>query len=394
MIRPFLQVVGVIACAMPLAAQADEYSFGTDVSARLGYSTNPYSVSGTNTDSASAQLEVRPAFRLTRERSVLMLSGMASVEQYFDHYSRLDNYEARADYRLRPSERLNTHLNLAYTSSVIGSYQSAFQAGGNGAEGEDPSIVPGTDIGLFGTRSRRQSLNLGGDLSLSLSERDRLSGSAFFLDSSYSGISGIGDYKAYGATLAYARKLSSYSEVGVQLTDAQYDYAIAGNNSHILSPQVTIATQFDSRWTASGAVGASFIDREGQGETVTYSGNLSLCRKDARGTLCLTGRRSVLPTGTSGTQIETGGGATYRYRLSEYGALGLAADYRTNRNSQAGGTTANEYVRGSVSYDHQLQQRVRLTATAFYRDIFGGAFARKADAGGQLGVAMRFGDLR
>lgn len=379
---------------MPFAAQADELHFGADVAARLGYSTNPYSVSGTNTDSASAQLEVRPAFKIAGERSVFLLSGMASIEQYFDHYSRLHNYEAKADYRLRPSERLSTHLNIDYTSSVIGSYQNALTGGVDDTEAEDPSIVPGTDIGLFGTRSRRQSLNFAGDISLSLSERDRISGSAFFLDSSYSGISGVGDYQGYGATLAFARQLSRHSQIGVQLTGARYDYEIAGNDSQILSPQATIAAQLDSRWTASGAIGASFIDRQGEGEKITYSGNLSLCRKDARGTLCLTGRRSVLPTGTLGTQIETGGGATYRYRLSEYGTLGLAADYRTNRNSQAGGTNANEYVRGSVSYDHQIKQRMRLTATAFYRDIFGGAIARKADAGGQLGIAMRFGDMR
>jgi len=75
-------------------------------------------------------------------------------------------------------------------------------------------------------------------------------------------------------------------------------------------------------------------------------------------------------------------------------SLFSAVDYTRNGNSQLGFATRNEYLRGSLGYDHLLRERVHVIMSGQYRKIYGGVVARGADYGGQLGIAVRLGDRR
>ena len=418
MMRTRSLIACAAAVALPVVASAQETRLSADVSTTLGYSNNPFSVVGNDTGSAFAELNVRPQLQILTARSVFTINAAAQVEQYFKHYSTSDSYQAILDYRGRPTEHLTTHFDASFLSSIVGSFNNfagsvvdpAQTIGfGRGATPGIGSVVTtpvsattlpvysGTDVALFGTRSRQRTINVGGDVTAALSARDQLTGSLFFIDSRYSQTSAFGNlnnYNGYGSSLGYARQVSSFTQLGLQGSAARYIYKGAGSHSNVFSLQATLSGKLNAYWSLSGAAGLSLVDRTGQGSSTAFSGNLSLCRTGVRTTACLTARRAVLPTGILGTQNETDVGGTYRYRLSEHATLGLTANYTKNVTPYAIQTNGNEYVLGAISYERQLRQRLRFISTARYREVFGSNFKRAADFGGQVGLSLRLGDIR
>ena len=398
-----LLLCGVIA-VMPTLAYASEKRVSAEVSTTVGYSNNPFSTAGNDTGSGFAQAEFRPQVQFVSERSTVTVSAAAQVQQYFKRYSTADSYQVGLDYRGRPSEHFTTHLSARAVSSILGSLNNFAGAlvppvGDGGSVVIPPSdpINSGTDIGLFGTRGRQRTINVGGDVTAALSERDQVTGAVFFNDSHYSRITTLGtvsNYYGFGGSLGYARQLSQFTQIGLQGSGARYVYQIPGANTNVYALQATLSAKLNAQWTLSGAAGASFVDRNGGGIRTAFSGNLSLCRAGPRASACLTALRAVLPTGILGTQTQTTVGASYRYRLSEHAALAFTGNYSKNGTPLAGLTNSNEFAQGTISYDRQLRKRLRLISSVHYRKLIGGILSRTSDFGGQVGLAVRLGDTR
>lgn len=411
--------------AMPALAQTSEKRLSADVAGTLGYANNPFATTGSDTGAAFAAVDIRPQLRILRENSTLTISAQANVQQYFNRYNRSDNYSGGLDYAFRPTEHSNAHLFANVQSSLIGSTndvsnQFATVTPIDTTTTVTPTVglVPitpinalpvnaGTDIALFGTGARRRTINGGGDITAVLSARDIVTASAFVVDSRFSNtgatdstIGAFGDYFGYGGTVGYSRQLSEYVQAGLQGSVGRYDYTIVGGDTTVYSIQATTSARINTYWQLNGAVGVSFVNREIGGSEAAVSGSLSLCRRGIRSVYCLNANRAVQPTGSLGTQISTSAGGSYSYRLTERSNIGASADYSRNSNPTGLGDlantlgTSNEFVRTSVTYDRQLRQRLRFIASASYRKIFGGNLDRPSDFGGQVGLAIRLGDIR
>lgn len=411
--------------ATPALAQTTETRLSADVSSTLGYSNNPFAVTGSDTGAGFVSVDIRPQLRVLREKGVLTVTADANVQQYFNRYTRSDNYSGGLDYSFVPAEHIQAHLNASIQSSLIGSnndfintFPTATQTTptvgtgtGIGTGIVDPiNALPnntGTDIALFGIGARRRSINGGGDVTATLSARDVVTASAFIVDSRFSntGATGsaattIGDYTGYGGTIGYSRQLNSRVQAGLQGSGSRYDYTTVGGDTNVYSIQATTTARINEYWTLNGALGISFIDRQVGGNTTALSGSASLCRRGVRVNYCLNANRSVLPTGVIGTQISTTVGGSYAYRVTEFSNITASADY--SRNSVPRGTTGtinnfgfgNEYARVAVGYDRQLRQRLRFISSVNYRKVFGGFTNRPSDFGGQIGLALRLGDIR
>lgn len=410
---------------MPAFAQTTETRLSADVSGTLGYSNNPFATTGSDTGAGFAQVDIRPQLRILRQNSTLTISADANVQQYFNRYSRSDNYSGGVEYAFVPAEHVQAHLLANVQSSLIGSTNDVNNrfvtlnpigttpttTPGAGAVVIDPILTnpinTGTDIALFGIGARRRTINGGGDVSATLSARDTVTVSAFVVDSRYSNtgatgsaFSAIGDYTGYGGTVGYSRQINASIQAGLQGSVARYDYTVVGGDTTVYSVQATSTARINAYWTANGAIGVSFVNREIGGNKASLSGSLSLCRRGVRATYCVSASRAVLPTGAVGTQISTAVGGNYAYRLTEHSNITASADY--SKNSTPGGFggafntlgIGNEYLRTTVGYDHQLRQRLRLISSVNYRKIFGGNLNRPSDFGGQVGLALRLGDDR
>ena len=377
--------------ALPGVAYAQEdVQLTAEAAANIGYSSNPFSETGGDTGSAVADVRLSPEARLVREHSVFVLSGTVQYQKYFSHYSDADNYNGRFDYRGTPSDHIRTHFDVTYDNSIVGQ-NSLFE------RSLDPTLPPpvsGSDLSLFGTRDRRQTFRTDGDVSFTLSERDTLSTSVYYMRSRYDKFGLLGDYDGYGATANYSRQVNAHLQLGLQTSLSKYDYKGPQGDSTIYSVRPSITTDLGPRWKLDGSLGVSFVDDKLRGTSSTLSGDANLCRTAERATMCVRASRSVVPTGVSGTQTETSVGANYSYKLDEFSSINASADYVRNGSSQVFITGGNEYVRTSVAYDRRLNERWRLAASTRYSDVYGLGGNRSADWGGQVGVVMTFGDKK
>ena len=412
----------------PMAARAqDNDRLSADVVASAGYSNNPFQLTDDETGSHLVSIDVLPRYQRLTERSALTLSGAASFQQYLRRYSSNESYSAAADYVIRTSEQVTAHGRLDLVSTVLGANNflpgivGAGQvnpvagavpvggaAGGTGAgtivPGANPTITPltpFTDIGLFGLRNRRRSARLAGDVSVGLSTQDSLTVSGYGEVARFSRLPEIGDYEAYGATLGYSRRLSERLSVGARASVSDFDYRTNEADSRVYSLEATASARLSELWTADGALGVTFVDSGAVDSTrqTSLSGNANLCRRGEVSTLCLQASRQASPTGFAGTQYVTTAGLNWARRLGERENLTLSASY-----SNVGGDDARlisdgvplqtEFGQVVAGYDRQLTRRLRLVASASYRQLFGGNDGRPKDFGGQLGVSYRIGDPR
>lgn len=418
--------------ATPMAARAqDNDRLSADVVASAGYSNNPFQLVGDETGSHLVSIDVLPRYQRLTERSALTLSGAASFQQYLRRYSGNESYSAAADYVIRTSEQVTAHGRLDLVSTVLGANNflpgiigagqaspvaGAVPVGGAGegtgagagtgtiVAGANPTIAPltpFTDIGLFGLRNRRRSARLGGDVSVGLSTQDSLTVSGYGEIARFSRLPEIGDYEAYGATLGYSRRLSERLSVGARASLSDFNYRTDDADSRVYSLEATASARLSELWTADGALGVTFVDSGAAGSTrqTSLSGSGNLCRRGEVSTLCLQASRQVSPTGFAGTQYVTTAGLNWARRLGERENLTLSANY-----SNVGGDDARlipdgvplqtEFGQVVAGYDRQLTRRLRLVASASYRQLFGGNDGRPKDFGGQLGVSYRIGDPR
>ena len=388
-----LKSLPMVLIAVPGIANAQgEVRYGADASASVGYSTNPFSEPTNNTGSALTEIQFSPRISLVNEHSVFTLSGTGQYQRYFRRYGNSYSYGTGLDYSGRPSERIKSHLYIRYDSSVIG--------GSDFASGPiDPTlpvipVLSGPDILLFGTRDRRRTLRGGGDVTYALSARDQLGASAYYISSRYSRFGALGNNDGYGGSLGYSRQLTEHLQLGGQMAIARYDYQGSLGSTTVLSPQLSFSATLGPRWKADGALGMSFVNSSNGGTGTSLSGNLRLCRATLRSSLCLAAQRAVLPTGLSGTQNVTSADVSYSYKVSERGTIRASAGYTSNANNQLLIASQNQYVRGSIAYEHVLRERLRLIVSTQYRQVFGGLVDRSADVGGRVGIAVRLGDIR
>lgn len=391
-VRALVVVPLSLALVPSLAYAQSDIRLSADASADIGYSANPFQQPGSDAGSAFAQVRVRPQVKLVNERSTFVLAAPADYQRYFKRYGDNWDYGALLDYSGTPSARVKTHAYFTYDSSIIG-------RGNQGFGLVDPTLpeIPvqtGTDIALFGTRDRRQTIRGGGDVSVVLSARDSLSLAGYYTRSRYKQFGALGDNDGYGGSAGYSRRINERLQLGAQGSVARYDYRGTLGDTTVYSPQLSFSATLGLRWKADGAIGASFVQRSVGGDSTALSGNLRLCRETARSAACLNAQRAVLPTGISGTQNTTSLGATYSYKVSEFSTLLAAADYTKNGFDQLTAFGQNEYFRGSLGYQRRLKERLRLILSGQYRKTFGGVFDRGTDYGGQIGLAIGLGDNR
>lgn len=413
--------------ALPTAALAGEGRFSTDVAVTAGYSHNPFTLSDGSTDSAVVSLDVLPRYQWLTERSTTTLSGAVSLQQYLRRYPFTDNYSAAVDHSQRLSERVTAHGRVDLSSTVLGGFNSYLPvASPTTPVGTAPgvgAILPGTttgtatgtvvatpiassfpaltDIGLFGTRSRRQLARFSGDLSASLSARDSLTGSAFFEAARYNRALLAADYEGYGGSLGYSRRVSDRWTVGLRGSGSHFNYRGRDSDSTVYSLEGTFSGRLSAVWSVDGSLGASFVDSGAVGSTrrTSVSGSVNVCRRGERSLMCAQLSRQVAPTGLVGTQYVTAAGLNWSTRLSERENLSLSANYSkigSDRTALLLGAQRlrTEFVQAVAGYDRQLRERLRFVASANYRQLLSGGPGRVSDYGGQVGLSYRFGDPR
>lgn len=388
--------MGLLAAVLlaPCTAHAqDETRASIDVSPGVGYSSNPFSGTGGDRGSGYAVLDVSPRLQLLMPQDTLTLSGTGSFQKYFRRYSDSDSYRVSADYAGKPSARLSAHARVDISSSIIG----AFDTVNNGFFDPITGVPAPTDFGLFGSRDRRRGVYATGDFSAALSARDSITASSFYEVGRYDRFAAISNYDGFGGTLGYNRQLNSTLRAGLRGSVSRYTYPGARGNTDVVSINATGSGKINEYWTVDGAIGASFVNSSTRASTgkASLSGNVNLCRQGVNTNFCFNASRSVRPTGYNGSQYVTSVGASWSAKVSQFDTVSWSASYNKENGSRSllFPGIESEYYSANANYARRLSERLRLTATASYRDISNANFNRKADIGGRLSLSYHFGDL-
>jgi len=394
MIRAFASRGGALLLGMMLAVPgvghaADNVTVSADASANAGYSNNPYSEAGSGTGSGYVQARISPAVKLTNETSIFTLLGIFSDKQFFQHYSNVYDVAGQLLYAGTPSAHLNTHADVKYDNSIVG--QNNYSGNVIDSSTTSAPVTSGTDIGLFGTRTRRQTGQVDGGFVYQLSQHDTITMSGYYLLSRYGQSVAANNYDAFGGNIGYSRRIAEHAQIGLQTGYAHYTYQSVRGHTNVLSPQGTFSAQLGPAWKVDGALGVSFINNSISGTSTALTGNFDLCRISTRSDLCVTAQRASVPTGSGQIQNELLLGARYSYKVTEFSTITANANYTDNAGIQSNITGQNRYLRGAVGYDRKISQRVHVTIDARYAQIFGSAAHRDADFGGQLGIVAKLG---
>ena len=413
--------------ALPHAAQAQETRASVEVAGSTGYSNNPFVQNGASSGSGFVSLDVTPRLQLLNQRSTFTATLNAHVDQYFTRYPTSDSYRASLAYNGQPSERITTFARVDLSSAIIGSYDNLFGSsaidtsgisggttgvtsgtpgsGGNSTVGTggggtvDPGggfgagTLPITDIGLLGTRDRRRSLHATGGLAARLSEHDTVNASAFGDFARYRNTGPISDYDGYGGTLGYSRQLSTHTSLGVQGSASRYQYKGPQGNTNVYSVQATGSSLLSAYWTVQGSLGVSFTEGglPGSKSRTSLSGQVNLCRRGQLDTFCFSASRGAQATGLNGAQYITTLGANWNRKLSERTSVGANVSYVTEGGLRSLTSVQSDYLRTSVTLDRRVLERLRIYASARYRQVFGGTLNQSSDYGGQIGARYIFG---
>lgn len=395
--RLLLGAVAIGQCVLPSAASA-ETIFSADVSAGVGVATNPYLLTGPNTDSGSASISVSPRVLVKEAASTFELSGTIQHVEYFKRYDSTQNYSADANYDRKLSGQTRMRANFGFDSSVTSANDIFVDPIGGVIDPTLPPIIG--DVTLNGTRQRRNSFRGFGGIYHSISPRSQINlefnGALLRLPN---GGVGLDEFDTYGENLSYSRRVNERLSLGASVGVSRSNYLRTRvGDATVISPQLTLDLQIDARWSLNAAAGAS-INRIneflGRSTTTTLSGSFGVCRRGDRSNFCLDLSRSAAPSSLNGLRTQTSIGASYSYRLSERTDLSASANYsRASRPLVNVGSAPIEYFNSSLTLSRQLNQRLHGFVSAGYGDSFQQGFQQRANIQGNVGVRYRLGDRR
>lgn len=387
--------------------------FSGTVNARLGAATNPYQLTGNDTNSAFGAISIAPELVLRSERGSVRLAGAYERTEYFRRYSGSSDYTVSAAASQQINPTLEVHSVASYSSAIIGSSNlpRLFPLDPTGAPptgtlpngtvplGGDPLVVDPLliDPTLAGLRQRSRSLTANGGFGWQPNERDRwtLDGNAG--QTRYPGLNSGNDSIYYGGAVGYSRQLNERTSVGVRGSVTRVNYRGNVGDSTIYDPRVTLSTQFGPRWAVSGSLGASISRQQGvfgPQTTTSLSGDLSACRRGELDSFCLTAARASSATGFGGVRTVTSAAVNYSRKLAERLTLDASANYSRSSGDARRLFPAVDYATATVSVSKRLNQRLSLTVTGGYTDVFQTGIARRADLRSQIGLNFAFGDIR
>ncbi|WP_228241734.1 hypothetical protein [Porphyrobacter sp. GA68] len=394
--------VGVGLCA-PAGAQTRSE---VRVSTGIGVENNPFLLEDGTTSGASVagEVDVSPNISIIDGRTTFNIYGNARLRHFFNGSETTGDVLLGAQGTTRVDERTQLGAGATFQTSRSAA-QDAFIFGRPDLTGLEPGaspIIPIIDPTIAGARARFTSYGVTGSASRRLTERDSASLGVSVRQSETSGDIGF-DYRVADAVLGYSRRLNERTTLSGDVALSRSDFLgqVAGDSINV-TPMIGIQQQVSPRLNWSARVGASFSEVDdglgGKISDTSLAFSVNGCRRDPRGTLCLTAERQARPTTFSGLSNSTAVVIGYDMTLGPRDTLRLDATYRRSDRIitplLVPGALSNqdEFYGVSAAYRRVLTNRLSAFATASYAQIQSDLFSdRDANWRGYVGISYTFG---
>jgi hypothetical protein len=395
-----LATVSAIA-VLPLAANAETVA-NVDVSVGALAASNPYLIAGTDRESGAVSLTVEPSISATDDDTIATLEGTLSLENFFDHYGTDESARVGASIEHRVDERTTVSAGADFQSSES---SARHYYGGADLGGLEPGEFPDSPVidPTLGNVSGRTS-----HLDAYVSLQQRVSTNGVLDLTAGLGLtrveSGNGaDYRDTTTGLSYSHRLDERTSLtgNVNVGYADYFNRRAGDGLFVTT-LAGVSHKFSESMYGEVEVGFSYATVEtllgGREDVTDWAAKLNLCDMVERGTLCVSGSRTVQPTSLGGITMVSSLGVSYARLIGPDGRVSLSAGYSKTGTSDSSsillGRRESDVANLTGSYTHRIGPRLSAFITPSFSSVDDEFAAKEENYQVLLGISYHFGKMQ
>lgn len=378
------------------AAAAQELkSTYADVTANIGYSSDPFLETSGGSGSPFVTLSARLTHRWFSERTSTEITGYWEGSEYF-HYRLRNLLSLHAQTKHSINERLDLSASGGLTADYSGELANRFLSLPQPGEPVGPPVIggPPADTYLYGGHQYRADGNVG--LSWHSSERSQIFA---VLGASRVKLSqaGLRDHTIESLSAGYLRSISQETDVAAHLTATATQFDGSDDAAIIINPAATIRSHLSQEWTIAGSAGLSFSRVRHSGvdlHSTEPSFSASLCHDSLSEHLCVSAAHYTHSSAVAELITATTAGIDWVKKLDARQTVQLSAGYM-HFNHPLGQITSfrSSQYRGAASYSRLLSDRLSVGAEATARGYAGGGPGHGTDVSGSLFLRYRWGKL-
>ena len=369
-----------------------------DLTAGVGYSTNPFLRVGDSEGSAFGRLSARGVHAWSGPRHRTSISGFIEGSSYFNDYGVESIFSVEGETQQKVSERVTVFGTAGFSGDLSGQLSNRFLYSPEIPEVPDPTLPPPTvqDPDLFSFAGRQYRLFGQAGASIRTSARSNLSLSGGAQRVFYSG-NGLDDYTTIFGNGSYDYSLSERTTIGVSVNASNTNYDNSGDSTTIINPAFTVRTRVSEYWDISAGIGVTFSDLD-RGDLSDSSTALSLfgtaCRTTRDERLCARVSRYTQAASSSSLVTTSSVGVDWFKRLDEKSTIQLSASYaRYISENEIVDDFKTNYASLAASYSRRLNQRLSAGADVGVRALRNPGPNPDTDFSGSLFLRYRLGDL-
>ena len=328
------------------AADAQSITAGGGVSARFGYSDNPYLGVGSAGATAVAGGSVNAWLQHRSEKSTTRLAGIADLDQNFQNYGLAENYLVTLDHQQTFSARLSGSAQLRFQDSINPRNFSS----------DDTTGVDTPNVDLLSIGQRSRTIGGSGTLQWAPTSRD-----SFYIGPQYSRTtypsSNASDFETYGLRGGYMRSVNAKMKVGLDLA-VQRVKSDGFGTSTSYQGGVRLIYDFSPIWQFDGNVGLIHQTSSFGGSSNTPGFSARVCGKYPRYRVCFEGSRQSAASGFGGLRTDNRVSTSLDYDLSTRSHLRFGAVYDVSQSRGFSSIPTQKYYEVSSGYSRTLTDRL------------------------------------
>lgn len=371
-----------------------------DLTAGVGYSTNPFFEFNGSNGSAFGRASARGVHSWGNDRGRTSITGFVEGTTYFNDYGVKSIFQVTGDTQQKLSETVTAFGSLGFSGDLSGQLGNRFLYTPGQIIVPDPSLpptpIPVQDPTLFSFTGRQYQLygQAGASIRTSLRSSVTVSGGAqhlFYTDKL------LDDYTTVFGTAAYSHQLSQRTSIGVSVGAHHTNYNRSSDSATIVNAAVTARLLLSESWDANGSLGVSFssFDRlTGNGHSTNLSFDGSVCHTSPTERFC--GRVARYMESQSQNSLVTTNsiGVNWFKILDDKQSVQLAANYiHYSSDFRILTDLKSNYFNLAGSYSRKIGNRLSGGVDLSVRKLAQTGPDPDVDFSGSLFVRYRLGDL-
>jgi len=372
-----------------------------DLTANLGYSSNPFLQIGDSQSSTYGRLSARGVHAWGSERSQSSVSAFVEGTGYLNDYGFESIFSINGDTQHQVSEKVSLFGSAGVNGDLAGQLSNRFLYVPPLAVVPDPNLPPPpvtvNDPDVFSFTGRQYRIYGQAGASFTVSQRGNLTVSGGAQRTIYKNDL-LNDFTDIFANGSYNHTLSERTTVGLRVGASRTEYQNSSASSTIINPALTVRTLLSEEWDASAAVGISFSDVEGplggSDNTTNLSLDASICRSLQTDRFCGHASRYAQSSSRAAIVTTTSVGIDWYKQLDADSTLQLSTSVvRYDSKLATLADFRSHHFRLAASYSRSIGQRLSAGADLGVRALRQDGPDADTDIGGSLFLRYRLGDL-